>query len=133
MKISKFAKTNILISFIIIIISIIYPYFIEKVFYSNKSAEAVSIAKIIQKVQNINFVNSNKYIFIEKGNIDDLTSKFSLNKSDIKYYDYSIFTTYNSYTIYAEPKIKYLKSRDISPKIYLYKKQLNKPAVIKWQ
>jgi len=132
-KISKFAKANIFIALFLIIIAFIYPIFIDKVYYSNKSAEAISIAKIIKEVQNLNYINNNKYIAIKKGDVEELINKFSLKQNDIKYYDYSIFVTYNSYTLYAEPKIKYLKNRDISPRIYIYNKVLNKQATIKWQ
>ena len=133
MNLSKFTKTNILLSFLIIIAAFIYPAFIEKIFYSNKSQEAISIVKMIQKAQNLNYVNSNRYIAIEKGDTKNLTSKFGIQKTDLKFYNYSIYTTFNSFTVYAEPKIKYLKSRDISPKIYVYHKTLNQPPVIKWK
>jgi hypothetical protein len=133
MIISKFTKTNILLALFIAIIAFIYPVFIEKFYYSNKSAEAISIAKIIEKVQNLNYINKNKYITIKKGDKVKLIEKFSIKANDIKFYDYSIFTTHNSFTIFAEPKISYLKSRDIAPKIYIYKKVLNKPASSKWK
>jgi len=133
MKITKFAKINIIIAFIFIVLSFIYPVFIEKIFYSNKSAEAKSIAKIIEKIQNISYINKNKYISIKKGDINTLIKEFSIKRNDIKFYNYSIFTTFDSYVLYAEPKIKYLKSRDISPKIYVYHKVVNQQAKIKWE
>jgi len=132
-KVSKFAKVNIMIAIFLVIIAFVYPLFINKVYYSNKSAEAISIAKIIEEVQNLNYINNNKYIAIKKGDIKNLIKNFSIKKSDIEYYDYSIFVTYNSYTLYAEPKIEYLKNRDISPRIYIYNKVVNKQAIIKWQ
>ena len=130
---SKFAKTNLLISVFFVFIAFMYPFFIEKVFYSNKAQEAKSIAKIIESVQNLNYINKNKYIHISKGDINMLIVKLNISKYDVKYYDYSIFTTFNTYTLYAEPKIKYLKDRDISPKVYVYYKKLNQKPIIKWQ
>jgi len=133
MKISKFAKTNFGLTIMVIVVAFVYPVFIQKVFYSNKSKEALSIASIVEKVQNLKYINSNKYIAINKGDTKELAKEFSIQHSDIQFYNYSIFTTFNSYTLYAEPKISYLKSRDISPKIYIYHKTLNKPPIIKWQ
>jgi hypothetical protein len=133
MRLSKFAKTNFILAFIIVIVAFVYPIFIQKVFYSNKSKEAISIASTVEKVQNLNYINLKKYISIKKGDVEELSKKFNIKQSDIKFYDYSIFTTFNSYTLYAEPKIQYLKSRDIAPKIYVYHKQLNHPPIIKWK
>jgi hypothetical protein len=133
LKLTKFAKTNLIIAGLFIIIAFIYPFFIEKIFYSNKAQEARSIAKIIENVQNLNYINKNKYIHISKGDKQILIDKFNINNNDLKYYDYSVFTTFNTYTLYAEPKIKYLKNRDISPKIYVYYKKLNQKPIIKWQ
>jgi hypothetical protein len=133
MRISKFTKTNFTLAFIAIIVAFVYPIFIQKVFYSNKSKEAISIASTVEKIQNLNYINLNKYISIEKGDTKELSKKFNINLSDIQFYDYSIFSTFNSYTLYAEPKITYLKSRDISPKIYVYHKKLNQPPIIKWK
>ena len=133
MNLTKFAKTNILIAILFIFIAFLYPFFIEKVFYSNKAQEAKSIAKIIENVQNLNYINKNKYININKNDINSLVKQFNISKNDIQYYDYSIFTTFNTYTLYAEPKIEYLKDRDISPKIYIYYKKLNQKPIIKWQ
>ena len=133
MKLTKFAKTNLIISIVFVIIAFIYPVFIEKVFYSNKSQEAISITKIIENVQNLNYINKNKYINIKKGDINALAKEFNINKKDIEFYNYSIFTTFNTYTLYAEPKIKYLKDREISPKMYVYYKKLNQKPIIKWQ
>jgi hypothetical protein len=132
-QISKFAKANITVAIIVTVIAVIYPLFIEKVYYSNKSVEAVSVAKIVENVQKLSYINSNKYIAIKKADVLDFVDKFSLNKTDIQFYDYSIFVTYNSYTLYAEPKIQYLKNREINPKRYIYHKVLNKQATIKWQ
>jgi hypothetical protein len=133
MNFTKFAKTNFLLAIIVVAMAFIYPFFIKKVFYANKSAEAISIAKIVQKVQNIYYVNHNKYISIDKGDIKTLTKLFNIQKSDIEFYNYSIFTTVNSYILYAEPKIKYLKSRQIAPKIYSFYKKINQTPIIKWQ
>jgi hypothetical protein len=112
-----------------ILIAIIYPIVVEKIFYSSKTKEATSIAKIIEKQQSMYYVNNKKYIEIKKGDIQSLIKQFNLKKSDIRFYDYSIFTTPNSYTLYIEPKIKYLKQRDISPKTFILKKTLNKESV----
>ena len=131
--ISKFAKTNIIIALFIVAIGFLYPMFIQKVYYSNKSVEAVSIAKIVEKIQNINYINNSKYISIKKGDIEKFINKFSIKLNDVKFYDYSIFTTYNSFTLYAEPKISYLKNRDINPRIYIYHKILNKKATMIWK
>lgn len=132
MKISHFTKINLYIAIVFIVLAFAYPFFMEKFVYSNISKEAISVAKIIEKTQNINYVNYNKYISVKKGDVAKLVKNFSLSTNDIKYYDYSIFTTYNSYTLYAEPKIGYLKNREISPKIYVYYKKLNEEPIIKW-
>lgn len=133
MQISKFTRINFLLAIVFVIIALIYPIFLEKVFYSSKSDEAIFIADAIQKKQNLNYVNNNKYIAIKKGDIESLTKIFNLKESDIQFYNYSIFTTFNSYTLYAEPKIEYLKSRDISPANYIYHKKLNTQPTSKWQ
>jgi hypothetical protein len=133
MNFTKFAKTNILFAIAIVVIAFVYPFFIKKVFYANKSAEAVSIAKIIQKIQNLNYVNHSKYISIDKGDTKKLVKSFNIQKDDIEFYNYSIFTTINSYILYAEPKIKYLKSREIAPRIYSFYKKTNQTPITKWQ
>ena len=125
--------TNIILAIILIVFAYIYPIFNEKVFYSNKSQEATSISEQIAKLQNINYALSNQYISVDKDDKKSLVTKFNINENDIQYYDYSIYTTFNSYTLYAEPKIKYLRSREISPKIYVYSKKLNQEAKIAWQ
>lgn len=130
-RFSKFTQLNILIIILIIIIAFVYPIFIEKVFYSGKANEAISISKIVENIQNVNYINHNQYIAIKKGDIDKFNEEFSIAKKDIKYYNYSIFTTPNSYTLYAEPKIMYLKNRDISPKIFTYYKKLNNKLIQK--
>lgn len=133
MKISKFAKTNIFIAMLFIVIAFIYPFFIQKIFYSNKAQEAISIASIVENVQNLNYINKNKYIYVNKGDVNRLSKNFNINPNDLKYYNYSIFTTYNTYTLYAEPKIQYLKNRDISPKIFVHYKKLNEKSISKWK
>jgi hypothetical protein len=133
MKFTKFTKNNLILSVLFIIMAFIYPFFIENFFYSNKAQEAISISQIIESTQNLNYINKNKYININKSDKVSLLKEFNINKNDIKFYDYSIFTTYNTYTLYAEPKIKYLKTRDISPQIYVYYKKLNQKPIIKWQ
>jgi hypothetical protein len=105
----------------------------DNFFYSSKEKEAISVSNIIHNVQNLKYINNNRYISVRKGDTKTLSDKFSIKKSDIIYYNYSIFTTSNSYTIYSEPKIFYLKSRDISPKVYIYHKKLNKPATAIWK
>ena len=133
MKITKFIKTNLLISFLIVLFAFVYPFFVEKIVYVNKAQEVISISKIIEKAENLNYINKNKYISIKKGDNINLSKEFNLKINDIQYYNYSIFTTFNTYTLYAEPKIIYLKSREISPKIYVYYKKLNEKPIIKWK
>ena len=133
MNLKKLTIINIIIALFLIAFAFVYPVFNEKIFYSNKSQEAKSITEQIAKLQNINYASSNQYISITKHDEKSLVLKFNINQNDIQYYDYSIYTTFNSYTLYAEPKIKYLRTREISPKIYVYSKKLNQEAKIKWQ
>jgi hypothetical protein len=130
---TQLSKVNFLIAIGVFVLALIIPVFLEKFIYANKSNEAISIAQMVQKVQNLNYINFNQYIDIQKGDIEKLQDKFSIKEGDILYYDYSIFTTYNSYTLYAEPKIKYLKSREIAPKIYVYSKVLNEEPLMEWK
>jgi hypothetical protein len=131
--VTQLSKVNFSIAIGIFLFALAIPVFLEKFIYANKSNEAISIAQMVQKVQNLNYINSNQYIDIQKGDIEKLQDKFSIKEGDIFYYDYSIFTTYNSYTLYAEPKIKYLKSREIAPKIYVYNKVLNEEPLMEWK
>jgi len=130
---SKLSKTNFLFAFIIVVFAFVTPIFLEKFIYTNKANEAISIAQMVQKVQDLNYINSNQYIDIKKGDVNSFQKNFSIKNKDMMYYDYSIFTTYNSFTLYAEPRIKYLKSREIAPKIYVYHKVLNKEPEIQWK
>lgn len=130
---SKTTKINFLLTFIFVVLAIVYPYFIEKFFYSSKSIEASSIAKIIEKKQKMYYLKHNKYMSLKKGDIKSLIQNFDLSVNDIRYYDYSIITNFNSFTLYAQPKIGYLKQRDISPKTYQFFKKLNKPATSLWK
>jgi ABC-type Fe3+/spermidine/putrescine transport system ATPase subunit len=129
---SKFTKTNFILIFFIVVIAFVYPVFNEKVFYSHKTQEALSIAKIIVKKQEEKYLQHNNYMELKKGDISTLINKFDIQKQDIQYYDYSIYTTTNSYTIFVEPKVKYLKNREISPKIYKVYKKLNQPLKSEW-
>ena len=132
-KFSKLTKINFLLAFIFVLFAFLYPYFIEKVFYSSKSIEASSIAKIVEKKQKMYYLKNNKYISLKKGDINSLVKKFDLSFNDIKYYDYSIATSFDSFTLYAQPKISYLKQRDISAKTYQFFKKLNQPATSVWK
>lgn len=133
MQVNKIIIFNFSIAIIAILIAYIYPVFKEKVYFSNKTQEAVSITNQISKVQNINYAKSNQYISLIKGDKETLIKKFQLSINDVRYYDYSIYTTFNSYTLYAEPKIEYLRNREISPKIYTYTKKLNQEPTTKWE
>jgi hypothetical protein len=124
---------NFIISACAIAIALIYPFFIEKVYFSNKSNEATSISSQIAKIQNINYAKSNQYISLIKNDKENLINNFQISVNDIKYYEYSIYTTFNSYTLYAEPKIKYLRNREISPRIFIYSKTLNQEAKFRWE
>lgn len=130
---SKLSKTNFIFALVIVVFALVTPIFLEKFIYTNKANEAISIAQMVQKVQDLNYINSNQYIDIKKGDVHSFQKKFSIKNKDMLYYDYSIFTTYNSFTLYAEPRIKYLKSREIAPKIYIYHKVLNKEPEIQWK
>lgn len=133
MYISKFAKTLFSLSIVLFIIALLYPIFLEKIYYTHKAKEAISISHAIAKVQDLNYINHNRYENLKKGDVKKLQEIFGINYNDMKYYDYSIFTTSNSYTLYAEPKLNYLKLREISPKKYIYVKKLNNEAQISWQ
>ena len=130
---TQLSKTNFSLAVGIVLFALAIPIFLEKFIYTNKSNEAISIAEIVQKVQNLNYVNFNQYIETQKGDTEKFIEKFSLQEYHVEFYEYSIFTTYNSYTLYAEPKIKYLKSREIAPKVYTYHKTLNKEPQKQWK
>ncbi|MEA2018213.1 MAG: hypothetical protein U9N59_07175 [Campylobacterota bacterium] len=117
---SKLVQTNIMLSIFFTVVAFGYPVFNEAVFYKNKKNEATSVCGLIAKVQEDNYQNKNSYIPLKKGDISTLVSKFNIKKTDLEFYDYSIVTYFNKYEIVAEPKVKYLKSREIAPLIYTY-------------
>lgn len=134
-RLSKWSQINLLLSMIFIIVGFLVPIFIEKFKYRGDMVEVESVVKNIAENENSNYALQNEYIAIKKNQQAIIPSKFSgIRKDDLKYYDYTITTTMNSFTILAEPKIKFLKTRDIPPKIYSYTHILNshKPDKGKW-
>lgn len=109
-----------MLSVFFIVVAFVYPAFNEFVFYKNKKNEAVSIVKLIAKAEEDNYQNKNSYIPVKKGDTTTLSTKFNISKKDLSFYDYSVVTYLNRYEIVAEPKVEYLKSREIAPEIYTY-------------
>jgi Tfp pilus assembly protein PilE len=131
---SKLVQTNIILSIFFIVAAFAYPLLNKSVFYKGKQSEAISVCKKIAEKEEENYANKNNYIPLKKGDLSELSSKFDFDKKQIKFYDYSVITHFNKYKIIAEPKVKYLKSREIPPKIYSYSKGLNSSeAIKKWQ
>jgi len=62
-----------------------------------------------------------------------LTKRFKkIGKDDLNYYDYTVTTNINSFTIIAEPKSKFLQSREIFPQIYTYTHILKGKSSASW-
>jgi len=100
------------------------PIMVEKFSYKNKMVEAKSVSEAIANVQHDHYTTKNQYISIKKSAQNSLSTRLNIRKVDLKYYDYTVTTTLNSYTIVAEPKIKFLRSREIPPKVYTYSHKL---------
>ena len=133
-KLSKWSQINLLLASIFLIVGFLSPILIEKFSYRGKMSEAKSVARNIAENQGENYSLKNEYIPIKKREQFSLTKKFNkIGKADLKYFDYTITTTRNSFTIVAEPKIKFLKTREVPPKIYRYTHVLNNQNDIeKW-
>ena len=134
-KISKWTQINIIIIFFAILIAFVYPNFIVKtIIYGNKSAEAKSILELIEREQDNLMKNENHYLSVESGNFGTLIESFNIRKEDINYYNYSINLINNDrgYIAIAEPKIDFLRSREIEPKVFYIEKILNEVPKKSW-
>ena len=132
-KLSKWSQINLLLSTIFLIVGFLSPILIEKFSYSGKIKEAESVAQNIAENQSVIYSTSNEYIAIKKSEQHLLDKKFNkISKNDLKNYDYTITTTRNSFTIVAEPKIKFLKTREVPAKIYTYTHILNGKDIKRW-
>jgi len=130
---TKIVQFNLIFSTLFIAIAFIYPIFNEEFFYKNKRREAETVAKLIANVEDDNFLNKNVYIPVQKGDTTTLKNRFNIRADDLKHYSFSVTTYLNRYEIVAEPKIEFLKSREIAPQIFIYSKQSDKSESKEWK
>jgi len=125
-NLSKWSQINLLFTTLFLLVGFLAPILIEKFSYRGKILEVESVVKNIAENQSDNYTLKNEYIPIKKREQSLLINKFNkIGKADLKYFDYTITTTRNSFTIVAEPKIKFLKIREVPPQIYTYTHILN--------
>ena len=109
-NLSKWSQINLLLTIVFLMVGFLVPILIEQFNYRGKIVEVESVVKNIAENQNQNYSISNEYIAIKKSEQSLLPQKFDkISKNDLKYFDYTINTTRNSFTIIAEPKIGFLK------------------------
>jgi hypothetical protein len=131
-RLSTWSKTNIILSFVILMVAFLVPILVEKFSYSGKIKEAESVCSNIATKQGELYARKNEYVQVKKSNQSLLTTQLGVRNSDLKNYDYTISSTVNSFTIVVEPKIRFLKERSIPPKIYTYIHLLNGNDTKKW-
>ena len=131
-KLSKWSKTNLLLSSLILLVAFLAPILIEKFSYSGKITEAESVCNNIEKKEGELYATKNEYTAVKKSNQSLLTSTLEVRKIDLKYYNYTITTTNKSFTIVAEPKIKFIKNREVPPQVYTLTHILNGAITKVW-
>jgi len=131
-NLSTWSKTNLLLSFLILLVAFLAPIMVEKFSYSGKITEAESVTNNIAKMQGELYANKNEYTAVKKSNQRLLTSQLQVRAIDLKYYDYTITTTNKSFKIVAEPKIRFLKERVVPPRVYTFSHVLNGVDSKKW-
>jgi Tfp pilus assembly protein PilE len=133
MKLSKLSKINIILGIIFVLLAFLYPVYKQKVVFASKQNEVLSISQKVQKVQDEYYLKNKSYLSLAKGDMKTLINDFDIKPSNIEFYDYYIITTVTSYTLFAQPKIQYIKDRSISAKIYSLHKKLNTQPKQQWK
>jgi Tfp pilus assembly protein PilE len=105
---------------------------IEKFSYSGKIKEAESVCNNIEKKQGELYATKNEYVAVTKSNQSLLMSTLEVRKIDLKYYNYTVTTTNKSFTIVAEPKIKFIKNREVPLKVYTLTHIVNGAVTKTW-
>jgi hypothetical protein len=120
-KLSTLSKVNILLSFIFLIVGFIKPILVEEFKYRGKIKEVESVVDNIAENQNQNYSIKHKFISVKKSEQPLLDKKFDkVSKTDLKYYDYTVTAELKGFTVVAEPKIEFVRKREVAPKIYTY-------------
>ena len=131
-NLSKWSKINLLLSFVILLVAFLAPILIEKFSYSGKITEAESVCNNIEKKEGELYATENEYVAVKKSNQSLLMSKLEVRKIDLKYYNYTVMTTNKSFTIVAEPKMKFIKNREVPPQVYTLTHILNGEVTKVW-
>ena len=131
-NLSTWSKTNIIFSFIILLVAFLAPILMEKFVYGGKIQEAESVCTNIANKQSELYAIKNEYTQVKKSNQSLLTTMLGIRNIDLKHYDYTVTTTTKSFKIVVEPKVKFLKERTIPPQVYTYTHLLDGADSKKW-
>ena len=132
-RLSIWSKSNLILSGLILIVAFLAPILLEKFSYSAKRLEVESVVKNIAENQSEHYALNNQYISLKRSEQQLLTKKFNkIGKDDLNYYNYSVSTEINSFKILAEPKAKFLKTRELFPQVYTYKHVLKGSSNGSW-
>jgi Tfp pilus assembly protein PilE len=129
-SLSTWSKINLALSLIMILVGVLIPI-LQESSYKGKMIEAKSVTSNIAQAEDSKFAIEHKYIAIKKAEQSNL-NKLNVNDMDLKHYNYIVTTTLNSFEITAEPKIEFIKSREIPVRFYTYKHVFKGNTIEKW-